>query len=54
MDKKSYIRVEDIDSFEQKFFLECVKQDVLKAKKVIFVADGDMKIRRLKNDYFLQ
>jgi len=52
MDKKSYASIEDVDSFGQKFFLDCVAQGVLKAKKVIFVADGDRWIRRLKNDYF--
>ena len=51
-DKKSYASIEDVDSFGQKFFLDCVAQGVLNAKKVIFVADGDRWIRRLKNDYF--
>jgi hypothetical protein len=51
-DKKSYAAIEDVDSFGQKFFLDCVKQGVLRAKKVIFVADGDRWIRRIKNDYF--
>ncbi len=50
--KKSYAQVEDIDSLVQKFFLDCVAQSLLNAKKVIFIADGDRKIRRLKNDYF--
>jgi len=52
VDKKSYACVEDIDSFGQKFFLDCVAHGVLSAKKVIFVADGERAIRRLKNDYF--
>jgi hypothetical protein len=52
MDKKSYATIENVDSFGQKFFLDCVAQGVLKAKKVIFIADGDRWIRRLKNDYF--
>lgn len=52
VDKKSYACVEDIDSFGQKFYLDCVAQGVLNAKKVIFIADGERAIRRLKNDYF--
>ncbi|RJP58681.1 MAG: hypothetical protein C4543_07770, partial [Ignavibacteriales bacterium] len=52
LDKKSYAAIEDVDSFGQKFFLDCVSQGVLSAKKVIFVADGDRWIRRIKNDYF--
>jgi len=52
VDKKSYASIEDIDSFGQKFFLDCVAQGVLSARKVIFVADGERAIRRLKNDYF--
>jgi hypothetical protein len=52
MDKKSYAAIEDVDSFGQKFFLDCVAQGVLNAGKVIFIADGDRWIRRLKNDYF--
>jgi len=51
-DKKSYAAIEDVDSFGQKFFLDCVAQGVLGAKKVIFIADGDRWIRRIKNDYF--
>jgi hypothetical protein len=52
MDKKSYAAIEDVDSFGQKFFLDCVAQGALNAGKVIFIADGDRWIRRLKNDYF--
>jgi hypothetical protein len=52
MDKKSYAAIEDVDAFGQKFFLNCVSQGVLSAKKVIFIADGDRWIRRLKKDYF--
>jgi len=52
MDKKSYAAIEDVDAFGQKFFLDCVSQGVLSAKKVIFIADGDRWIRRIKNDYF--
>ena len=52
MDKKSYAAIEDVDAVGQKFFLDCVSQGVLSAKKVIFIADGDRWIRRIKNDYF--
>jgi len=51
-DKKSYAAIENTDSFGQKFFLDCVSQGVLRAGKVIFIADGDRWIRRIKNDYF--
>jgi hypothetical protein len=52
IDKKSYASIEGVDAFGEKFFLECVKQGVLGAKEVFFIADGANWIRSLKNNYF--
>jgi hypothetical protein len=52
IDKKSYASIEGVDAFGEKFFLECVKQGVLGAKRVFFIADGANWIRSLKNNYF--
>jgi hypothetical protein len=51
-DKKSYASIEGIEAFGEKFFLECVRQGVLKAKEVIFIGDGANWIRTLKESYF--
>lgn len=51
-DKKSYASIEGIEAFGEKFFLECVRQGVLKAKEVIFIGDGAHWIRTLKEGYF--
>jgi hypothetical protein len=51
-DKKSYASIEEIGAFGEKFFQECVRQGVLKAKEVIFIGDGANWIRRLKEGYF--
>ena len=51
-DKKSYASLEGAEAFGQKFFLECIKQGVLKAKKVFFIGDGAPWVRGLKEDYF--
>jgi hypothetical protein len=51
-DKKSYASIEGIEAFGEKFFLECVRQGVLKAKEVIFIGDGANWIRTLKEGYF--
>lgn len=51
-DKKSYASIEGIEVFGEKFFLECVRQGVLKAKEVIFIGDGAHWIRTLKEGYF--
>ena len=52
VDKRSYAGIEDVDAFGEKFFLDCVKQGVLNAKKIIFIGDGASWIKRLKEDYF--
>lgn len=52
MDKKSYASIENTEAFGEKFFLDCVKQGVLEAKTVYFIADGAQWIRNLKNNYF--
>lgn len=52
IDKQSYASIEGAESFGEKFFLECVRQGVLKAKKVFFIGDGANWIRTLKNNYF--
>jgi hypothetical protein len=52
MDKRSYAAIEQAESFGEKFFLECVKQGVLEAAQVVFIADGAGWIRRLKDTYF--
>lgn len=52
MDKKSYASIEGVEAFGEKFFLECVKQGVLKAKKVFFIGDGARWVRTLKDNYF--
>jgi hypothetical protein len=41
-----------VDAFGDKFFLECVKQEVLGAMEVFFIADGASWIRSLRNNYF--
>jgi hypothetical protein len=51
-DKKSYASIEGIEGFGEKFFLECVRQGVLRAKEVIFIGDGANWIRTLKEGYF--
>jgi len=51
-DKKSYASIEGVEAFGEKFFLECVKQGVLGAKEVFFIADGANWIRSLKDNYF--
>lgn len=51
-DKRSYASIEGIEAFGEKFFLECVRQGVLKAKEVIFIGDGAHWIRTLKEGYF--
>lgn len=51
-DKRSYASIEGAEAFGEKFFLECIKQGVLKAKRVFFIADGASWIRRLKESYF--
>jgi len=51
-DKRSYASIEGAEAFGEKFFLECIKQGVLKAKEVFFIADGVGWIRRLKEEYF--
>jgi hypothetical protein len=38
--------------FREKFFLDCVKQGVLRAKEVFFIADAANWIRTLKDNYF--
>jgi len=50
--KRSYVSIEGAEAFGEKFFLECIKQGVLKAKKVFFIADGASLIRTLKDNYF--
>lgn len=52
LDKRTYASIEDADTFGEKFFLECVRQGVLEAKRVFFIGDGASWIRTLKNDYF--
>ena len=51
-DKKSYASIEGIEAFGEKFFLDCVRHGVLKAKEVIFIGDGAHWIRTLKEGYF--
>jgi hypothetical protein len=53
-DKKTYASVEKADSFGEKFYIECLKQGVEKARKVYFISDGAIWIKRLKEDYFPQ
>ncbi len=52
IDKKSYASIEGVEAFGEKFFLECVRQGVLEAKEVFFIADGANWIRSLKDNYF--
>ena len=52
MDKKSYASIEDVEAFGEKFFLDCVKQVVLNAKKIFFIGDGARWIHNLKDSYF--
>jgi hypothetical protein len=53
-DKKTYASVEKADSFGEKFYIECLKQGVENARKVYFISDGAVWIKRLKEDYFPQ
>jgi hypothetical protein len=52
MDKRSYASIEGSEAFGEKFFLECVRQGVLKAKEVFLIGDGASWIRTLKDNYF--
>ena len=52
--KRSYASIEGVEAFGEKFFLDCVKQWVLEAKRVIFIGDGAGWIRRLKEANFPQ
>jgi hypothetical protein len=52
MDKRSYASIEGSEAFGEKFFLECVRQGVLKAKEVFLIGDGASWIRTLKESYF--
>ncbi len=52
MDKKSYACIEDAESFGEKFYLDCVRHGVDKAKKVFVISDGARWIRNLKDNYF--
>lgn len=52
MDNKSYASIEGAEAFGEKFFLECVRQGILKAKKVFFIGEGTSWIRTLKEKYF--
>jgi hypothetical protein len=47
MDKGRYASIEGVEAFGEKFFLDCVKQGVLEANRVIFIGDGAGWIRRL-------
>jgi hypothetical protein len=40
VEKRSYASIEGVEAFGEKFFLDCVKQWVLEAKRVIFIGDG--------------
>lgn len=53
-DKKTYASVEKADTFGEKFYIECQKQGVDNAKRVYFISDGALWIKKLKNDYFPQ
>jgi hypothetical protein len=52
MDKRSYASIEGAEDFGEKFFLECVRQGVLRAKEVFLIGDGASWIRTLKENYF--
>ena len=52
--KRSDASIEGAEAFGEKFFLECIKQGVLKAKEVFFIGDGASWIRALKSSYFLE
>jgi hypothetical protein len=52
MDKKSYASIEDAEGFGEKFYLDCRRHGVEKAKKVFFIGDGARWIRNLKDNYF--
>ena len=45
MDKKSYASIEDAEGFGEKFYLDCRRHGVEKAKKVFFIGDGAKWIR---------
>jgi hypothetical protein len=51
-DKRSYASIEGAEAFGEKFFLECVKRGVLRAKEVFFIGDGAKWIRTLQESYF--
>ena len=52
MDKRTYASVEEAEAFGEKFYLECLQQGVEEARKVYFISDGAVWIKKLKADYF--
>ncbi len=53
MGKRTYASVEEAEAFGEKFYLECLKQGVEEARKVYFISDGAVWIKKkLKADYF--
>jgi len=52
MDKRTYVSVEEAEAFGEKFYLECLQQGVEEARKVYFISDGAVWIKKLKADYF--
>ncbi len=52
LDKRSYASIESAEDFGEKFFMECVRQGVLNAKRVYFISDGASWIRGIKESYF--
>jgi hypothetical protein len=52
LDKRSYASIESAEDFGEKFFMECIRQGVLEARRVYFISDGASWIRSVKEGYF--
>jgi hypothetical protein len=54
LDKRTFASIEGIESFREKFVVECERWGIGKAKEVIFSGDGAVWIKRLCREYFPQ
>jgi hypothetical protein len=53
-DKQTYASIENVKSFGEKFYLECLARGLDRAETVYFVADGATWIKQLKDLHFPQ
>jgi len=52
LDKRTYATVQDISTFKEDFVIEAHKYGVFQSKEVLFISDGAVWCRQLKEDYF--